>query len=726
MRCGATPEEWAQLDLVCGLTQDLLPVVSNRDAVVAPGSTLKEIGKTPSQYNRDRRVVGIRQWTSKHSTSAEVGGWMEEPDYGICIQTRTVRALDVDVPDVRRAELIVRRFEEALGLSLPLRMRSNSGKRLVCFRLVGDIGKRSFKCEGGLVEFLATGQQFIGFGTHPSGVRYEWPQGLPCDIPTITLEQFEAAWATILKEFAIEDESRGQASRGRIGEDLAVDDDVARYLEDNWETYGVQNGKLFVLCPWKDGHSKDSGESEAAWLLAGSRGYQQGHFECLHTSCSDRADVEFQDAVGYRVAQFEVLPPLVTAAGVVEPPLPAFARDGKGAVEATVDNVRIALERVDVAEMDIRWDEFQGEVVFAEAGRPGQWQPFCDHHYTELRLRLGRLKFKPIGRELIRDMVHYRARMASIDTAMVWIDSLQWDGVERVERFWSTHFGVEDTAYSRACGLYTWTALAARVLKPGCQVDMTPILTGPQGLGKSSGVKAMVPNDMSTDMSFHEPETERARKMRGKLVVELAELTGLRTREVEAIKAWITRRDEHWTPKYQEMATVFRRRCVIFGTTNDETFLEDPTGERRWLPMTVAGVVNVELIERDRQQLWAEARVRFEAGGVEWKGAQELATAEHANYRSEDPWAEAVRSYIFGTDLAGQTPLDAHDLGSGEVVQMALGLPAKDCTRAIQMRIGKILRALGCDNEPSVGRNGERRRYWRHAAQPLTTLPNGL
>lgn len=304
---GATPDDWFHFDLILGLTADLLPVVSNPEAEISPLSRMKDKGKTPSIYNRQRQVAGIPKWTDKQTTPKQIERWSQEGDYGICIQTRHVRALDVDVPDVSMASRISRAFERFINHDLPVRQRSGTGKMLLAFALPGDFSKRSFRVEGGLVEFLATGQQFVAVGTHPDGSRYEWAGGLPTSLPELTPEQFEAAWAAIVEEFATEPERRAQRRQG-AGADLeGVEDDVAEWLVGNWPTFGSQGGKLFVLCPWKEGHSSDSGETEAAWLLAGTGGYAQGHFECLHASCAGRSDVSFLDAVGYRASLFEDL-----------------------------------------------------------------------------------------------------------------------------------------------------------------------------------------------------------------------------------------------------------------------------------------------------------------------------------------------------------------------------------------------------------------------------------
>jgi predicted P-loop ATPase len=232
---------------------------------------------------------------------------------------------------------------------------------------------------------------------------------------------------------------------------------------------------------------------------------------------------------------------------------------------------------------------------------------------------------------------------------------------------------------------------------------MMPILVGPQGVLKSSAVKALAPIEGSyVTLSFDKPEVERARLMRGKLVCELEELKGLRTADLEAIKAWITRDAEEWTPKYIEYATRYKRRAVLIGTTNDTDFLADPTGSRRFLPIKV-GRADVSKIERDRDQLWAEGIARFRASGVLWRPAQRLAAAEHRHYEPEDTWMDAIQEWLTTSRLQQVT--------SKEVLDKALHLEAGQVSKQHTRRVCDVLRKLGW--EPRQIRSGRvTKRVW--------------
>lgn len=724
MTYGATPDDWAHFDLVLGLTADLLPVVSNPGAEISDLSKMKAIGKTPSQYNPQRKVVGLPKWTDRRSTGADVERWAKEPDYGICLQTREIRALDVDIDDVGLSRRVSAAFRELAG-ACPVRARQGSGKQLLAFRVAGDdLAKRHFKVAGGLVEFLATGQQFVAVGTHPSGGCYLWDGGLPDDFPTIDAETFEHAWAGLVEQFAIEDETRGKGGERKRGADLGIHDPVVDWLEAEWSTYGWGGqGQLFAECPWKDGHSSDSGETEAAWFPAGTNGYEQGHFKCLHASCSGRLDEDFLDAVGYRASEFESLPAVYEDHQSEDDPwakrpLPKLQRAKDGEIEAIASNLELALRRPDVCGAMIAYDVFSDELLARFDGKP--WEKFKQTDYFEIRLRLERIGFKPIGRELIRDAVHYAGFSSRMDTASEWLGAQTWDGVPRVDRFLSTHFGSEDSAYTRAVARYMWTALAGRAMRGGEKCDMVPVFVGPQGVGKSTGVAALAPSpEQFAEFDLDDKSDDKARKMRGKLVGEISELRGLQSRDAEYIKAFITRTHERWTPKYQEMETVFARRLVFFGTSNAEGgFLSDDTGNRRWLPVSVQRDVDTAAIERDRSQLWAEGRELWSKGGVQWSDVSALAPGVHEQYRVTDSWETVVSRWLGECDITGESPSQRVWFHLHEVASGALGLDARNISRREEMRLARVLRASGCE-DLRVREDGRQVRVWRAVATDL-------
>jgi hypothetical protein len=377
-------------------------------------------------------------------------------------------------------------------------------------------------------------------------------------------------------------------------------------------------------------------------------------------------------------------------------PLPRFQRDKAGMIDATVDNVVTAVRSIPMIGMDIRHDDFRDEIVLQTGD--GQWRPFQDPDYTRLRIILERQQFKSVGRELIRDAVALVAVENRFDTAIHWLRSLApWDGVPRISTFYSRYFGTDDTPYCRAVAEYTWSALAARVLVPGIKADMVPVWIGEQGVRKTTAISCMVPSpDLATEIDIDERrEEDNARKIRGVLIAELAELKGLKTRDSEYVKAFITRTHERWIQKYREFATTFARRLIYIGTTNEPEFLADETGNRRWLPLMVNGV-DTDGIISDRDQLWAEAVVYFEKHGIAFKNAEILAKDVHSAHMLSDSWAEDIQIWLSTPhDLTGEIPGDSDFIAATDIAKYALKIEVSRKDARANARIIRAMRDCG-------------------------------
>ena len=205
--------------------------------------------------------------------------------------------------------------------------------------------------------------------------------------------------------------------------------------------------------------------------------------------------------------------------------------------------------------------------------------------------------------------------------------------------------------------------------------------------------------------------------MRGKLIGELAELRGLQSRNAEGIKAWVSRRTEEWIPKYKEFATKYQRRLVLIGTGNKDEFLDDETGERRWLPLHV-GAVDTAGVKADRDQLWAEGLALFRGAGVHWRDAYELAKAEHEKFKVSDSWQGPVAAWLEGDDFTG--PRAGAPVRLEEVLVSALGFKLAQIQRKDETRLGKVLRSLGYEkhNVRVAGVQGWR---WKRAEKCMET-----
>lgn len=300
---GASPADWAHLGVMLGLTADLLPVVSNPNATISPDSGVTALGKVPTRYNSRHHVTGLAKWTERITDQADIERWSHQPDYGICIQTREVRAIDIDVDDATISADIVDFVTDHLGMALPIRRRANSGKCLLAVRVAGEYVKRTVKVAGGVIENLNNGQQFIAVGTHPSGFRYEWEGGLPDDFPTLTHEQYENLWRALVQRFGTANATESTASvRKEKLYHAHQSDPVAQLLfERGYVRSTHTDGRLFLRCPFEHEHTTvgDDRDTSTAYWPAYTGGYVNGHFHCLHAHCEGRGDYDFLEALGF-------------------------------------------------------------------------------------------------------------------------------------------------------------------------------------------------------------------------------------------------------------------------------------------------------------------------------------------------------------------------------------------------------------------------------------------
>ena len=195
------------------------------------------------------------------------------------------------------------------------------------------------------------------------------------------------------------------------------------------------------------------------------------------------------------------------------------------------------------------------------------------------------------------------------------LDSLEWDGTERIRGLLPDYLGVEDTEYSYQVMRLWMLGAVARVYQPGCKFDYTMIFQGQQGIGKSTFLKRMALNDNWFNDSLDSLDSDKAaQSLMGSWIVELAELKSLaRTAGgVESVKRFLTAQQDKYRVPYERRADIFLRQCVFAGTTNKSDFLQDETGNRRFLIIQTGvneptkNLFSTEAIE-DMKAAWAQA-----------------------------------------------------------------------------------------------------------------------
>ncbi|GIP38322.1 hypothetical protein J31TS4_16020 [Paenibacillus sp. J31TS4] len=199
-----------------------------------------------------------------------------------------------------------------------------------------------------------------------------------------------------------------------------------------------------------------------------------------------------------------------------------------------------------------------------------------------------------------------------------YLEAQRWDGVNRVDRLFVTYLGAEDTHYVRTVTRKMLLAAVKRIYEPGCKFDNMLVLVGPQGAGKSSLLARLGRKWFSDSLRTFENK-EAGEHLQGSWIFEIGELAAMKKFEIEEIKQFLSKTEDRYRVAYDRQVSEFPRKCVFFGTTNNHDFLRDPTGNRRFWP------VSVEPEKREHSHwdhltdelvglIWAEALRLYKAG----------------------------------------------------------------------------------------------------------------
>jgi hypothetical protein len=322
-----------------------------------------------------------------------------------------------------------------------------------------------------------------------------------------------------------------------------------------------------------------------------------------------------------------------------------FSCNDKGKILPTASNIRIALLNLGVS---VRYDQFADRSLLD--GLPGYGPALEDAAVNHLWLQfMQRLHFSP-NLELMRIVVDDTARLNSFHPVRDYLDALQWDGVPRIDKWLITYAGAEDSKYTRAVGALVLIAGVRRIRQPGCKFDEMLILEQPQqGTEKSSSLAVLaVQEDWFTDDLPLNVEGKRViETLRGRWIVEAAELSGMKKADVGHLNAMLSRRIDRARMAWGRLPIEAPRECIVIGTTNKSEYLRDTTGNRRFWPVLIMQF-DLDALRRDRDQLWAEAAAR-EAKGESIRLPRELwpeAAKEQQQRLADDPFVAVLADHL--------------------------------------------------------------------------------
>ena len=237
-----------------------------------------------------------------------------------------------------------------------------------------------------------------------------------------------------------------------------------------------------------------------------------------------------------------------------------------------------------------------------------------------------------------------------------YLKRLEWDKTERLDTVLIEYFGAEDNTYTRSAFSKMMVGAVARVFSPGCKFDLVlTLVSRTQGTGKSSFLKALG-GPWFSDTFMTVQGKDSFEQLQGAWIIEMAELSGLRKADIESIKHFISKQSDSFRPAYARTPETFHRQCVFVATTNETSFLRDPSGNRRFMPVDVHDkklTDNAKLMalinDKDTiDQLWAEAAHRWRQGEDLYlsKEAERIASAEQKSHSETDERTGIIEAYL--------------------------------------------------------------------------------
>jgi predicted P-loop ATPase len=257
--------------------------------------------------------------------------------------------------------------------------------------------------------------------------------------------------------------------------------------------------------------------------------------------------------------------------------------------------------------------EFRRDPPWRSAAMGDRW---TDNDDTQLLVWLQHTGIGLRSRTSVSECVTVVANERLVHPVRAYLQSLEWDATPRISSWLAKYIGARgEEEYLAAVGRRWLISAVARVMKPGCQADHTIVLEGLQGAGKSRTARALaVHPDWFADRIPDLHTADAAIQLAGRWIIELAELAAVRhTASIEMSKAYLTRTFDVYRPPYGRRSISVPRQCVFIGSTNEGAYLRDRTGNRRYWPVR-CGDIDLERLEEDRDQLWAEAFAAFKSG----------------------------------------------------------------------------------------------------------------
>jgi len=317
-----------------------------------------------------------------------------------------------------------------------------------------------------------------------------------------------------------------------------------------------------------------------------------------------------------------------------------------------------------------------------------------DMDITRLRYYLGKIHdFEP-SKQIVGEACFIISQSNRYHPVKNYIESVEWDGVLRLEEWLIKSCKCNDDRYIRDVSYKFMVASVSRVYNPGCKFDHMIILEGSQGIGKSTLVE-IIAGDWYLDTNFGQRDKDLIDSLSGAMIVEISELSGFNKKDVDFLKSFLSRKTDRIRLPYAQRNQDFKRKCVFIGTYNpsgNNMYLRDDTGNRRFWPVECPGKIDFEWLRLNRSQLWAEALVQYNNHEhilyIDNPESKIILDNLHSERELESPTQKTISNY-----LKGKIEISMSDLIQDCLKIRMEGRSPKDLL-SISTTIGIIMRKL--------------------------------
>lgn len=287
---------------------------------------------------------------------------------------------------------------------------------------------------------------------------------------------------------------------------------------------------------------------------------------------------------------------------------------------------------------------------------------------------------------MLMQFIQLQSRKNIINPIKDWLNSLEWDGIARLDSWLHLYTSAPLNQYTAQVGRILLCGAVKRIFEPGCKFDYMVILEGEQGTMKST-LFEVLGGDYYISLSFGHQEKEIVENIQGAWFIEIADMNGFKKQEVEWLRAFLTRKSDRCRLPYARTSGDFKRQNIFVATSNpsgDNEYLKDDTGNRRFLPIAT-GKLNIVGLKEVRDMLFAEAVARQNEQLYLDKAADVIANEERVKREETDIWTSPIRTWLQGKN----------GVNTGQILNEGLHI---DLTRASlydKIRVGKIMKKLG-------------------------------